>query len=360
MRTIKTSHSCNLQASCYNCATPMKPLPTISGLHRTISSIQSLALLLCTAAVPSAIAQKPELKATGVNDPSVRREMANIHPAATLQLPLNPDWFTVTGDAVWVTSSRSNVVTQILEKTNRIGLSISVQRPCSGLAFGFDSLWIPSCGTHSLVRADPKTGKILAEVAASPAQSEGGITVGAGSVWMVTDKEGILSRIDPTTSKIQATVSIPSGSYNPLFADGYVWVSSNEHSELVKVDPATNKVVATIPTGKNPRFLTYGDGSVWTLNQGDGTISRIDTKTAKNIANIHAGIPGEGGEISFGFGSAWATLFGFPITRISASSNAVTEQWIGDGGDSIRAAHGSIWLTNYKTGAVWRFAPEQK
>jgi YVTN family beta-propeller protein len=285
--------------------------------------------------------------------------MSELHPDATLHVPLNPDWFTTTEDAVWVTSSRSNAVTQIVAKTNQIGLSVTVSLPCSGLSYSFGSIWIPSCGGRNLVRADSATGKIIAEIAAPPAQSEGGISSGAGSVWLVTSKEGVLARIDPATNRIAATITIPSGSYNPLFAEGYIWVSSNEHSELVQVDPATNKVIATIPTGKNPRFLAYGEGSVWTLNQGDGTISRIDAKTAKNLANIGAGIPGEGGEMTFGFHSAWATLFGFPITRVDATTNKVTEQWVGSGGDSIRVAHGSLWLTNYKTGEVWRITPAQ-
>jgi DNA-binding beta-propeller fold protein YncE len=98
---------------------------------------------------------------------------------------------------------------------------------------------------------------------------------------------------------------------------------------------------------------------VWTLNQGDGSISRIDTRTAKVVAKIDAGIPGHGGEITFGFHSAWATLSGFPITRVDATTNKVTEQWVGSGGDSIRVAHDSLWLTNYETGEVWRITPTQ-
>ena len=294
---------------------------------------------------------------TGVTTPGVQRPISSLQPLATLHLPLNPDWFTVTPDGMWVTSSRSNVVTKIEADANETGATIAVSRPCSGLTVGFGSLWIPSCGGHDLVRADMKTGKILAKIPASPAQSEGGVTAGAGSVWLVTDKAGVLSRIDPKTNKVAATITLPSGSYNPLYANGYVWVTSNENSELIQVDPKTNSVVRTIPTGKNPRFITYGDGSIWTLNQGDGTISRIDVKTAENVANIAAGIPGFGGEITFGFHSAWATLFGFPITRVDAKTNRVVAQWNGPGGDSIRAAHGSIWLTNYKTGEVWRLAP---
>jgi YVTN family beta-propeller protein len=285
--------------------------------------------------------------------------MADLHPIATFHVEGNPDWMAVTDDAVWVVSSRSNLVTQLNAQTNRVGRKISVSKPCSGMVFAFNSLWIPSCGGHSLVRADAETGKIVAEIPAGPADSEGGIAAGAGSVWIVTRKEGTLTRIDEQTNKVIAAVAVPSGSFNPLFADGFVWVSSNQHNELVKVDPSANKVVATIPVGKGPRFLTAGAGSVWTLNQGDGTISRVDTKTNRNIANIEAGIPGVGGEIAFGFGSAWATVMGFPITRVDAATNRVVQQWVGDGGDSIRTGHGSIWLTSLKTGAIWRFSPEQ-
>jgi virginiamycin B lyase len=280
--------------------------------------------------------------------------MQELHPLATLQLPLNPDWFAITPKGMWVTSSRSNVVTYIDAKSNKLGPAATVAKPCSGLAYAFKSLWIPSCGDHKVVRVNPGTGKIMAEIAAAPAQSEGGITAGAGNIWIVTDKAGVLSRIDPATNQVVATVAIPSGSYNPLYADGYIWVSSNEHDELIKVDPKTNRVVATLPTGKNPRFLTYGAGSVWTLNQGDGTVSRIDTHSTRNLADIKAGISGFGGEIAFGFGSVWATISGFPITRIDARTDKVVGQWAGPGGDSIRAAHGTIWLTNYETGAVWR------
>ncbi len=292
--------------------------------------------------------------------PSVKRPIAELHPSATFHAPAMPDWMAVTTDSVWVTSSRSGVITQLDPKTNRTGLTIQVTKPCSGLVFAFGSLWIPSCGDHSLVRADPANGSILARVAAGPADSEGGVTAGAGSVWLVTDAKGTLTRVDPATNHVQATVAIPSGSSNPLFADGFVWVSSHGHNELVKVDPVSNKVVSTIPIGKGPRFLTYGAGSVWTLNQGDGTISRVDTKSGRLTATINAGVPGMGGEMAFGFNAVWATMMDFPITRVDPATNTVTAQWAGAGGDSIRTGFGSLWLTDLLHETVWRFAPPGK
>jgi virginiamycin B lyase len=90
------------------------------------------------------------------------------------------------------------------------------------------------------------------------------------------------------------------------------------------------------------------------LNQGDGTIARVDAETGQRTALIRAGIPGLGGEIAFGGGAVWATVFDFPITRIDAETNAVTGQWHGAGGDSIRVGHGSVWLTSLMGAKVWR------
>ena len=280
--------------------------------------------------------------------------MSEIRPMATFLVDGSPDWMVVTDDAVWVTSSSINHVVRLDAKTNQPTAVLTVNNPCSGLAAGFGSLWVPSCGSHSLVRFDLHTAKIQAEIPVDPADSEGGITVGAESVWMASDKKGILSRIDPQTNTVIAEIAVPSGSFAPTFADGAIWITSTEHNLLTRVDPQSNKAAASIPIGPKPRFLTVGAGSVWTLNQGDGTISRVDTKTNKLVTNIEVGIPGTGGEIAFGDGSVWATVFEIPISRIDPATNTVVDQWSGAGGDSIRVGHGSVWLTDIAHGKVWR------
>ena len=241
--------------------------------------------------------------------PGVERRMESLQPDATFKVGGDPDWMAVADDAVWVAISSLNRVTQLNAARNEVGVSIPVQEPCSGLVAGFGSLWIPSCGTHSLVRADLKTGGVQATIPIGPADSEGCVAVGADSVWLATNRTGILSRIEPKTNVVIASITIPSGSFCPVFADGFVWVTSTEPSVLAKIDPETNKTVAEISVGKNPRFATSGAGAVWTLNQGDGTVSRVDTKSRETGRRIlPAGLNGHGGEIAFGFGSVWVTM----------------------------------------------------
>jgi YVTN family beta-propeller protein len=295
----------------------------------------------------------------GVNIPGVRRSMDDIRPQATFPVEGKPDWMVVTDDAVWVASANVNHVVLLDPATNLPGAIVTIAEPCSGLAAGFGSIWVPSCGAHNLVRFDSQTGKIQAEIPASPAESEGGIAVGAGSVWMATDKKGVLARIDPETNRVIAEIVVPSGSYAPTFADGAIWITSTDHNLLTRVDTQTNQVITSISVGPKPRFLTVGAGSVWTLNQGDGTISRVDTRTSAVTATIAAGIPGAGGEIAFGEDSVWATMMQVPITRIDPQKNAVARQWFGKGGDSIRVGHGSVWLTDLFHGVVWRIDADQ-
>lgn len=293
-------------------------------------------------------------KKTGVTEPGVQRAMTDLTPVAEFAVEGHPDWMATADDAVWVSSGNVNHVVRLDAKTNKPDVIVSVAKPCSGLAVGFGSLWIPSCGAKNLLRVDAKTGAVQATIAAAPADSEGGIATGDGSVWLVVSAESELDRIDAKTNAVIAKIALPRGSFNPAFADGFVWVSSNAGGTLVKVDPATNKVVGETPVGPKPRFLTPGAGSVWVLNQGDGTIARVDTKTGEKIATIAAGIPGTGGEINFGGGSVWATVFGYPITRVDVGTNKVVAQWTGKGGDSIRFAHGSVWLTFLMGAKVWR------
>ncbi len=265
--------------------------------------------------------------------------MGDLRPLATFQVGGDPDWMALADDSVWVTCEKTNRVIRLDARTNTVGGFVEVSGPCSGLAVGFGSLWVPSCAGHSLVRIDLTSMKVVATIPARPADSEGGIATGAGSVWMVTASDGYLARIDPSTNKVAASIKIPPGSYAVAFDHGSAWVTSTAGNLLTRVDAATNTVVSTTSVGRAPRFLTVGAGAVWTLNQGDGSISRVDAASGKLVATIQAGLSGHGGEIAYGEGSLWVTLSGFPITKIDPATNEVTQQW----GEKVAIAFERVW-----------------
>jgi len=295
----------------------------------------------------------------GVTTPGVRREMATLSPLAVFPTEGTPDWQVVTDDAIWVSNGPLDKVHRLDAASNKIAASVTTgKRPCSGLAWGFGSVWVPNCGDKTVSRVDVKTNQVVATIPVGPSASEGGIAASPEAVWLVTDAKGVLSRIDPATNSAVAEVSVPANSAGVTYGEGLVWVTTPEKNMLTGVDPKTNQVKFSTEVGPGPRFLTTGAGSVWTLNQGDGTVSRVDAKTGKLVVNIELGVPGNGGELAFGEGHVWATVFQIPITEIDPATNTVVKQWFGAGGDSIRAAHGSVWLSNLREHNVWRVDPK--
>lgn len=308
-----------------------------------------LAIVLLQAAAIGQSIPKPGIK-------EVQIPYSSLKPSMTLKIGGTADWVLVTSDAVWVASTKPYGIVRIDPATNQIISRVRIPgEACSGLAFGFDSLWVPICGSKpALVRIDAKRNALSATLPVPPAGEEGGIAASNDSVWMVSDKVGTLVRVDPSTNSVRQRISIPPGSFNPVFDGGTVWVTGVEGNSLTAVDATSGKVLESLIIGPNPRFLTAGGGSIWTLNQGDGTVSRIDEKSRKLVATIQVGIPGTGGDIDYGADSLWTTVFDIPLTRIEAARNRVVKQWIGKGGDSLRVGFQSIWITDYKKGLLLR------
>ncbi len=293
----------------------------------------------------------------GVSTPGVKIPLSELKPEAVIPIPGSPDWIAV-GESVWVSNSPKGTVTRINPTTATVEQTLTgFRKPCSGLAIGFGSLWIPNCGDKTLDRVDLATGRVTKTVPMGVADSEGGIAVGAGSVWMMTDGTSTLSEIDPATDKVVSKTQLPAGCYTPLFGFESVWVTCTKQNTLIRVDPRTKGILATVPVGPQPRFLSAGEGAVWTLNQGDGTVTRVNPQTNRVAATIAVGIPGEGGDISAGEGSVWATSFGFPVSRIDPATNEVVQQFVGTGGDAIRAGGGLVWLSNYMLHTEWKIDP---
>lgn len=287
--------------------------------------------------------------------------MSTLKPTAVFPVEGTPDWQAVTADAVWVSNGPKNTVHKLDTKTNTVTATVEVgQKPCSGLVAAFGSIWAPNCGDKTLSRIDPKTNTVAATLHIGPAASEGGLTANADSIWILSDPKGILSRIDPDTNRVVAEIQVPAGSFVCILGeDNAIWVVSTEHSVVVRVDPKTNLITDRVEVGPRPRFTTAGAGSVWTLNQGDGTVSRVDVKTRKLLTNIELGVPGGGGEIAYGEGYVWATVFDIPLSQINPDTNKVIKQWVGPGGDAVRVGHGSVWLSNLRQQNVWRLDPKQ-
>src|SRR3989442_501703 len=115
----------------------------------------SLALALGSLGWAPQTAPRPAPKPKpGVDAPGVKIPVERLTPIATFDIPGAPDWMVI-DDKVWVSNAPKNSVTEIDPGTNRIVETIaSGSRPCSGLAAGFGSVWVPNCGDKTLARID--------------------------------------------------------------------------------------------------------------------------------------------------------------------------------------------------------------
>ena len=312
-----------------------------------------LALASMLSAASACAVAAPEANGSPARAPA---SFAELKPRVVLHVGESADWVLVTADAVWTGSTGPNAVHRIDPGTGTLAASIALPgEPCAGLAAGFGALWVPLCGAKKgLARIDLATNRLVEILPFAPAGAEGGIATSDDSVWLVTDSKGTLARLDPRTGKRRQVVRLPAGSYNLQHGDGMVYATRVAGAALTAVDAATGKVRAIVRTGPHPRFLTIGGGFVWTLNQGDGTLTRISIETLKAVGTVALHTPGSGGDIAFGQGKVWTTLFNTPLSVTDASTGQVLRQWTGAGGDSLGVGHDAIWITDYRRGTIAR------
>ncbi len=286
---------------------------------------------------------------------SVQRPISELPIVAKMSILGSPDWVGIDTHAVWISNKAKNSITRIDPGSNQIVATVAVSnQPCAGLAVGFGSVWVPSCQDHCVDRVDTVANTVIARVPLAIADSEGSLGIGGGAVWMPTDIHGTISRIDPAVNQVVAHVKTSPQSFVAIGGAGSVWVSSTGNDLVSRIDPETNMVTACIPVGPSPRFMASSENVIWVLNQGDGTVSRIDPESNTVIATIDTGHAGPGGDIAFGEGAVWVTTINVPLTRIDPTTNKVSVQFVGEGGDALRIGHGSVWLCSFFLQEVWR------
>lgn len=144
-----------------------------------------------------------------------------------------------------------------------------------------------------------------------------GLAAGAGAIWVASGADDRVLRLDPVSGRVLAQIPLaaaPQGRvaspYGITVGDGAVWVTDALADTVSRIDPALNAVTATIRVGRRPTRLAAGEGAVWVLNAGDGTVTRIDPRSDAVSATIHVG--GDATGIAAGLGGVWVTVGGGP------------------------------------------------
>jgi virginiamycin B lyase len=333
-----------------------------------------MAVVLCwfsaeAIAVPPAAAKAKDEKTVppaptapkaGIKTPGIQIPADSLKPEAEIPVEM-PRWIAV-GDPVLVLDPSKDALVRIDAKSNKpLDPITGLTKPCSGTIVAFGSLWIPNCGSQTLLRWDTKTSKVTTTLAVGAGDVTMGLAATTDSVWMFTDTKTTLSRVDPVQNQVVGELRLPAGCNTMAFGESSLWVTCPSERRILRINPVTNLVDQRIEVAAGARSVAFGGGSVWVLCEKEGKVQRIDPKTNKVIKTIELSVPNAGGNLAFGEGFLWVTQTGFPLTRIDPQSEKekVVQQFWGEGGGLISVAPGAVWLANASKGTVWRLDPKR-
>ena len=319
--------------------------------------MQTIALVLLWTMAALAADRKSVASRPGIQTPGVQIPFTSLKAEAEFSTTSN--WFFL-ADSVLLLSAEKKTLDLIDLRSNKPGDPIAgLNRPCSGAAQAFKSLWVPDCGDGAIMRLEPKTGKLQAKLAIGAANARVGIVATVDSIWVLTDSKTTLSRIDPDQNQVVAEVRLGEGCNSLSSGDGALWISCPSENRIVRVNPLTNLVEKRIEVSTRPMSFAFGEGSLWVFCQKEGKVERIDPKTNKVIKTIELGVPNADGDISIGAGFVWVTQAGFPITRIDPQTDKVVQQFYGNGGGMLQTSANAVWLLNVRQGTLWRIDPKR-
>jgi hypothetical protein len=165
------------------------------------------------------------------------------------------------------------------------------------------SLWVRNGeGVGRLLRVDPLTQRVLAQLAADQV-----VASGAGFLWALASTRQAdtrLVRIDTETNAI-----VPIGELGFPWSElavtgGAVWALDPEDNAIVRLGPLTGAQHERIPVGWDPTALAAGNGAVWVASRDD-TVVRYDIATGR-LERIEVG--GTPTDLVFARGSVWVAV----------------------------------------------------
>jgi hypothetical protein len=302
-----------------------------------------------------------------------------IEDAATLEVRLGggPDWPTELSGSLWVlapdgplgTGGTAPLVYRIDPETGEEEAQITLPgRFCQGMTAAFDAIW--ACVDEGMVRIDPATNAIAAEIAFSAPQVYSRPAVGPDAIWalrgaIVADS---VARIDPATNTVTGTFSLDAAVTSLAYGFDALWATDMLAGYLLRIDTTSGEVTEHAADLPSPFIVTTGAGSVWVLlygdKQADGpgpddpVVARIDPDSGElTLLGPTGRAPHEGDLLATDDG-VWVRGQDPLLARLDAVSGEVDRIVTGSyAGGSLGLGFGSLWTTSTEFGRVWSLEP---
>ncbi len=188
--------------------------------------------------------------------------------------------------ALWVPSgevTRTDQLQRIDPSTATIAATYPLEFDAQWLTYGLDAVWLTDTADGKLWRFDPETEE-LSEVAAG-FPDPGASAIGAGSVWLAIHSahesrpavdETTLLRLDPATGEVQAEIATGGPMFEAMIhaADDAVWLRAPVPF-VGLIDPSSNEMTEAIMANYGGGSITVAFESVWATSIEFNTVWRL-------------------------------------------------------------------------------------
>jgi streptogramin lyase len=260
--------------------------------------------------------------------------------------------------SIWVINQTAGTVQRVDPQGGEAGSARSALGTPTGIAWGEGAVWITNGfgaeGVGSqVVRVDPADDSVQAAF-----ETPGGkaIVVAYGSVWVADDNGDRVLRFDPSTGDLRAEVPMPEGSLPNFLAVGTgasegIWVVNELGGTVVRIDPATENVTDRLPVDA-PTAVAADDEGVWVTSNANDSVVRIDPRTGitRRTLSLDAGdgIPNGPTTILVTSSGVWVASNLDPIVvRLDPSTYEVVDRLeVGGIADGMTVDEsGDVWIS---------------
>lgn len=209
-----------------------------------------------------------------------------------------------TTDAVWVTRELSEGLIRLDPATNEVAAQIDVGKQPTVVAATASAAWVSNEGDGTVSRIDPATNTVSATITVgSPAGTglsgvspdglfDQGIAAADDGIWVANITDRTVVRIDPESSEVEATIQLEGVPAAVAVSESDIWVTTtvggdtaddrtDDSGSLVRIDRETDEITATLDTGEQiPHAVAVSDDAVWVAVPFDNLLLRVDPTDA--------------------------------------------------------------------------------
>ena len=218
-----------------------------------------------------------------------------------------------------------------------------------------------------MLRIDPETDTIVAEVAYDSPAMFGRLAFGAGTMWGYSTTGVVpdaIVRVDPATNATTATIPLPGVAGSMAFGFDALWVTIPADDTVLRIDPATNEVTELATDVEGAHMLAVGSDALWVSMYGtkearpgpdEPTLARIDPTDGNVVARIATGGVIVGGEVAASADAVWVRAPQPFLVQIDPITNEVVDRIDNRASEgSMLVTEGSLWVTSVSYGRLWR------